>query len=1680
MPPAPVPLSPSRQAAYDELYDLFGKAEADQYALSSAQFEQAVTPPPAPPVATTPAPAPKIAAPVSGQIITGPDGRPQFVPVGMEPAPTPVPEPREQLLTRPGLPELRIDQEKVAARAIEVRAAQAMKSGVPREEAYKEAQQYVEKAREAPRVTEYGTPAQRMQYSELAVRGEELLPRMTATEAAVESLKPQILETKEQAEGRRRFEKAKNEAKSQIETEAKAAGKSADDYVQDVVIGNRIRAKQIADAEAAKRGETATMQEINDIRSMLDAPYYAAVEEMKGVLPNEIVSRFAADTLRGLTQEERFGRLVETPAARTLRVIGGATRIGTEAIRAPVEYATTELAARTSGVPGMTGARLRAEREAEIAEGPRRVATPGVAYEEGFTERQRLETGDFTKDVAYQVATGRSAIDDWYDAGVGKGTATVLGLVTELGLPMTPVGYVTDVAPLVARGLRLGKVSSKIGQVAGDVVRAPRLMKMIEETGKSVTDLGLAMKRPSWWQTMTNATDVRVSTASQIAEELGDAAALERVIRPAIRGQKVDDVAAAVQKSAQDVSRSVLMDKVLDRLLKSGVDFRDGQAIVDSGIIQDEIRNISEKLGRTGTPAPGDVAPDILRNTYAAALKDTNAVGETSERAVRAAIAETLEKVPDSGWSFVTPRLAVKKTVIATKEFQDTVSSAVQSASRANPDITIEETQRVIEEAIKSKFKGTAEPVAVQAPRAPRLLPEAPRGGLERIATAEARRLPGLEVIQDISDTARVIVDNAKGFLPGKLGNPTKRVSDTFAGSKFIGSMEQTLNTALDVRIPVEMRDFIVQTASEINNLGSTVGTATKKGGPIISAMKVQGGFSDYLDARVLADATNPQTLKASTLESPAIQIPLPRMNSASKESVAKSVEKIVRNFFGDKAIAQILDSDFNTIVDNIIKNNVVTNSKATTLDAIASSIVEIREAFPQLAKAGRTSVGQDDIASAALDYIMQSESKVIFQDNFQKFFPELSNVKVTVNDIRAKFIDTMNQMGVSQSDIASAASVFDNYITSDRALTEAVEKAAIEQTKKNRVDSILELPTTSYDTNIMFDVMPAQMLTDLNKVVSPTALPADKIKPQLALLEAGIVDDNVNAAVQFAAQNRLIRSVNESDILTWISDSLKLPITSTERKIIESLVGPLDDLTKGTSAIADNLSAVYRSGKSGLGNSITTAIYSIPNLVRSLSRTGLTVGIVPNIKFHATNYLTAPFILGLTSPGIAMRTTFSELGRFFNLGDLSATNATFVKNAAKNPQVADSIAFTSKTGIPYTYKQLDNLMSQNYFGMTSSTFDFGNQFADDVRIAVGAGPGGKAAKPWETLKDRATQFLNQNGTNINTNFASYVDTSWRQQAFLAALHAGETPETARAIASNAVLDYGRIPGALRTAAARYMTFFSWFAVSNAEVLSAFFRPKAFESIARQIQAQRTLHRGWGEWDYSDDQFKQRVFSYEVGEYDQLPAFFVGPLNPSVSPLIDQTNLVLGLYAGLSGDVGLSDAGKSFVSSIIDKSFTPELSYLKDIGLLGEKRKGLVVPWRTVAMHQALGPEHFAAWMTDMGVTTIPLDKRRIGEPTFFGQQYQYKNEGARDKAATWDFIMMMTGIGRAINDYASLGVIVAPQNGIDLKRFDNTALGVLQYFSGGNLQKGTTEHEQVRKAIEQTNRELREMGKEK
>jgi hypothetical protein len=1605
----------------------------------------------------------------------------------------------DKLINRPGIEEVRVKNEAAQVKRIAELTTMYQLSGMSTVDADARARKEVYSGIEQPRTVEFSSkPVRPGTASDFAARGVELAPRLDTMRTVVEAFKPQVLESEQQAEGRKRFQADQQRATAMLQAEAAKSGQTVTDVAKKMAANNATRALDIA---RQMYGDAVTVTQIKQVEDTLNAPIYAASTELtKGVFAP--LTEMPGKVLRGLTETEIRGQRVESPGAAALRGIGGLSRIALGAAKEFVMDPASKIAiAASEGIPiAEVDARIQRDRAQQGGASQTVSVNPlGAPVEIG--PRSRIDTGDWLKDTAYEIATGRSAVDDYIDLGVSPNLAVVAGVATEFMLPVTPIGWITDVAPAFGAA----KAVAKAGQIAGDVAKAPALYQFFADTARSAADVGLVLEKPTFWKTLTRAADVRTKVATDLANELSDVALFDKLAADAsVTGRATADADVALINAVEEltsVPKEYLTPtavRIGDELIASGADLSVAEEIIP--VLKKILRGDAQNPGivtKIKTVAPGNVQADIVRNTFAAAIKNPN-TDAGFEATVRAAIAETLEKVPDNGWAFMTPTLIIKKSVMEEEAFQTAIGDAV----RALPDgASMSDVQKTIETTAKEILKGKgsiAEPFATVPKRPETLLPSAPLGGLERLETPTARRMPILEAKQDIGASVKggvAAIADKIDFLRGKK-NPAKRVSDAFAGSPFVSSLDNTLESALKTRMATTTRNMIEKTRSEIQALGMSRTSANPlkggaESGTVINAIRAQGGLDSYLTARIGSDISGNNTLKASTHTAPVSVPPLSTMPEVERNHAIKG---IVNEFFGEgpKGLGVVISPDIQIRLSEIVAQQTASNGSA--VEAVTASIKQMRDEFPGLRDVGRRSPGtlEDDVAGSALNYIIGSESKKIYADNFYDAYPQFEP-KFTIERARNGFIKEMREAGsdISVQEQNAALAQWDSAFDT-KEIQEQFAELALQKTKDDFGNQVLEYSTFNY---------PIEENSELGKLIisfiGPEASTPELITEggNIALKSAALyaignmIIDDTSDMVNFATMNKLVRPLNEKDVINVIAEGLSMPIGSTERVVFESVVGPLNDLVKGKSAISSNLEALRRNPASGMLASVSEAFMSAINQVRSTTISGMIGGQwLPNPKFFANNYFGAGPMIAVTAPNVVMKTVAGELGL------AGGVRLHSVLAAAKNPNIADNVAFVSKTGVPYTNKQLADFLNNNYFGMTEKDFALSNKIGEDIRIAIKSAPDGMTKSG---LKDKALRYANINGTNVYSRLASQVDTNWRQQVFLNALKSGEMPTVAQRTAQNAIFDYGRIPAELRQGLSRYMTFMSFFAMSHAEVIGALFKPAAMKNIAKSIVIQRDLNRAYGEYEYADDSNKQRMYSLLLGQDSDLqPTFFVGPANPVLAPLMDDVQLVSAMYS-IGADVSdvydkegidaavLKGGGavlEGAVKTALEKIFTSSSDYLEKIGVLGNKPMGMTVPWEQIYFHQAIGPEHFGEWMRTSGISAIPIEDRKVGTPEFNEQQYQYIDEKSRDLAAGLELALVLAGANRNVTDLEKSfavsglslpGVLNAPE-GANLKRFGNSKPAFyMQYVLGGNLKKGTPAYEFYYQALKSEGFEL-------
>jgi len=1762
MPKPPVPLKSGDQATYDELYSLFGKAEADEFAQGVADVDKqrAIVPsapaPTAAPVTSTPSP---VSAPVAPfQLVPGPDGRLRAVPVGMEPrAATPpmgdikISAPSREELVKMGLGASEMYKKR--------RVTELMATGLGMTEAEEQATREATRTMTIPRTTEFSA-AKVPGYSELAVRGQELLPRMSATEATLEALKPQVLETQEQAEGRRRFDAEMRAAKQRLQDRAKAAGQTVKQQVDLELIGNDVKAGQIA----YSMYPTPTRAQISDIRAALNAPLYAAVEELKGTPPDEILSKFGKDALRGLTMEERYGRLVETKGAAALRNIGGLSRY---AIRGAEEALVKPVIAGVVSAldPNITYTQLMQSEDAarEAGGGVRAVPPkPGVKYEKGAQARQKLDTGDFLRDTAYEVATGRSAVDDYIDAGVPSGVATVLGIATEFAIPVTPIGWATDVAPAfagVARAAGAGRAmdaiaASRVGAGARLVAEAPeiiRLRSFAKAQGGRIADA--VAESPTFARRLSDATSLRKNLTEIMVREGADVGQLEKLVNAGAdvaNGERIGATmlhlgtsARAGGKFANDVISGL---KALPdyeeflRLVKPvayGVDDID---IIDAAgeligkniklerlepaarrflqqadeLIQAKARQAGQVMRESKVPA---TRVSYVAGTELGPLK--GAKPRNFQPAREAVAAEVVDAIPTDNYVFLTNNMMVNKSLLNNPELKQIIKTATESIS-ANR--SFQEVEKAVEDAVRAKFSGdVATPMGVATPRSPQFFDTA-RGGIERLQQPVSRRLVAVETVEDVVTTVKSAL-----------------------GKKSWTQTVDSFEAAAKGRLTPDVARFMTDTKGQLDSVALNLESAMGR----LKASGVDDPIEAYVEARLAAIEFAGRTgrgINVSVFNPRFLEIVrdgrvMGQTSDAGKADVAAD---IVTFRLEASNLRAVLGEDWKKVVVKTANENV----RATATQTYQATLDALRAKYPDFQSVGlgrRGVVGKiaggeaNNDVLATVQWIASEEARTVFKNGVRKHFGNMagdadeveaitrrataesdiivgtSNVKANVQRAIDEWFDTVGKEAVHSrfskaADDLAADFIYNKDFT--RPLDDVVEdfsdlRAGIERAMRGEagptpirrsVEDQIDTLKAQRDDEIFRtrELMRGQAKQQIDDAVDDiTTAYAARIADvrEEEVIRVADVTPEIKAAAQKvvrdyiaqATRSRLLTldsrfskqfalsGFDERVAIETLSNLVDLPLPTALKDVLVKYFGSIDELKKMTGIIGDQATLGNRSIQAGMGTKFWEATTQLADTFRGINSAGLTAGTaLPNVRYHGVNFITAPLIQAFTSPKFLLETAAQGYLNIPLRGKLrlgSSVNPALIRSGRLKP---DEFAMTTVNGITYTYGDLNKMLDELYFGMTEQNYLLGGRQLEDIGIAAKAPPG--------VIKqdtDTIIRSLGFKGTGYWSRFASSIDRQWRQTAFLVALRNGQTPDQALSIAKNAFLDYGKIPDGVRQSVGKYMQFFSWFALSNAEWVRAFLTSSGGSNIAKIATAQRDAHRQWGDWMFEDDATKKRLWSSFIGNFDGSPAFDVGPENPAVGALFDTAGpMAVSLYmAGADPDFSAANSFDDLTTIFIDKASGPIINYLKQVGAIGDRPLGDVVPARSVSINMQMGPEHFAEWIDQNGITPIPYDKRRPGTETFYGEQFMFTNDAAKKRWARSELLWSLTGLSRFASDAQQIAVMSGyTPPGMDAKRFENAGpLDILKYFIGGTKVKGRDEYDAYRNATKQIIREL-------
>ncbi len=342
------------------------------------------------------------------------------------------------------------------------------------------------------------------------------------------------------------------------------------------------------------------------------------------------------------------GELVESRTGQTLRGLGGLIRPVTEAVSDVISY--------------------------EVVTDP---VTGEVTYPEGTPlplqqpmnvtkERSEMSYGDL---IASDIAGGRFLGEDYAQMpeltkALGDEGAMILGLVTEIGLPITPVGMVAPLAKGTAVGARLtagsaelaGKLLEKAGldtaaKFAGKTSEGftgadqhlQRLAQAAEQPITEVANYAMERKANNLRNDMNLTPDLIDGTRKKVAKELealyrSDVDESEKIIKTEEMLDDLDRLATTIRKETGPAAFPTEMERGLsDALTRVGAELKpEARSVYNDIMTTHRLLNTISNEAASGVKSLNAAASDTpyFRKIVQASLMDMLHHGSDADKAL--------------------------------------------------------------------------------------------------------------------------------------------------------------------------------------------------------------------------------------------------------------------------------------------------------------------------------------------------------------------------------------------------------------------------------------------------------------------------------------------------------------------------------------------------------------------------------------------------------------------------------------------------------------------------------------------------------------------------------------------------------------------------------------------------------------------------------------------------------------------------------------------------------------------------------------------------------------------------------------------------------------------------------------------------------------------------------------
>ena len=490
--------------------------------------------------------------------------------------------------------------------------------------------------------------------------------------------------------------------------------------------------------------------------------------------------------------------------------------------------------------------------------------------------------------------------------------------------------------------------------------------------------------------------------------------------------------------------------------------------------------------------------------------------------------------------------------------------------------------------------------------------------------------------------------------------------------------------------------------------------------------------------------------------------------------------------------------------------------------------------------------------------------------------------------------------------------------------------------------------------------------------------------------MDPAIVDDTIKEAAEL-----------------YIVPGTEIGAIGQSNKALEKIV--LDPET--SSVIAKNLTRLQRAPGNNAEYMQQLMKYNIALRKRLVS--GQLGGLpLPNIIYHAENFVTAPMIASVTAPEYVGTVMMQQARAIKNpltgrspsvAGDVLEETGALGKPTVRGKEVPAGVGATKLTpqmgsaGLdryvtrqigdtkyigPYTMEEAVDLYRTKNLGSTQASLHLDDNFIRDVQAM---------AQDYGIAKNMVQigTFRSGSGTSLGMQFADSTDRMFREAVFFKALSEGKTGQQASQLAREVLLDYGAMPKPAQETVGKAFLYMSFSWMMGQEILKGMADPRKFRSIVAQLNAHRKT---------SEDIFGSQ---YELGdqvlyrEIDPLSekdatAFNVYYRNPVIGSFKQLASMAEGgrevamLSRELKDFANTPQVMEAGLGGILEMGYNPYLALLQDTTM--EYKKG--VPAKTVYQISTIPPWMGQSMMRYFDIDYVAADKRRPGKAEVGVQRY--------------------------------------------------------------------------------------------